>query len=52
MAALAIGSWKLNVLQDLLHGELGLTVGCLHMGSTFVDSVGFLFLRLLKLLSN
>jgi hypothetical protein len=40
MAALAIGSWKLNALQDFLHVELGLTVGYLHMGSTFVDSVG------------
>jgi hypothetical protein len=52
MSALAIGSWKLNALQDLLHGELGLTVECLHMGSTFVDSVGFFFLRLVKLQST
>jgi hypothetical protein len=52
MAALAIGSWKLNALQDFLRVELGLTVGCLHMGSTFVDSVGFFFLRLVKLLST
>jgi hypothetical protein len=49
---LLLGHEKLNALQDLLYGELGLTVGRLHMGSTFVDSVGFFFVRLVKLLST
>jgi hypothetical protein len=47
MAALAIGSWKLNALQDLLHEELGLTVGCPY-GLNFCCFSRILFLEVSK----